>query len=65
MEKIKPSLAFGCPLKIYMFTGEYQGVLKGFIEPRREKRIVFAPIYRDREGKGLIDMTQVREEKDI
>lgn len=65
MEKIKPTLSFGYPLKIYQFTGEYQGVLQGFSEPIREKRIVFAPIYRDYEGKGLIDMSQLREEGEI
>lgn len=62
MEGIKKTLEFGFPLKIYQFTGEFQGILQGFYKAGRNKNTVFAPIYVDYEGKKVIDMTQVREE---
>lgn len=65
MKGIKPTLAFGCPLKIYQFTGEFQGVLQGFYKSAKNKKTVFVPIYVDYEGKRIIDMAQVREKGKI
>lgn len=62
MEGIKPTLGIGYPLKIYVFTGEFQGILQGFYKSARNKKNVWVPIYVDYEGKKLIDMTQIREE---
>lgn len=65
MSEPKPTITFGYPLKDYFFSGKYQGILRGFYKAFRNKKPIFAPIYYDKKGNSLIDMTQARGEKDI
>ncbi|GAI03668.1 unnamed protein product [marine sediment metagenome] len=65
MKKIKPTLGIGYPLKTYVFTGEFQGVLYGSDSITKCFKIVWAPIYVDYKGKKIIDITQIKGEGEI
>ncbi|PKP57763.1 hypothetical protein CVT91_09885 [Candidatus Atribacteria bacterium HGW-Atribacteria-1] len=59
MKYPKQTKKFGYPPKIYYFTGEYSKQALGYYKSKRNKKIVYAPIYENEKGERIIDMKQI------
>ena len=57
-KKIRETKEFGYPPESYHFTGEYSEQFQGYYRATRNKKIVYAPIYENKEGKTIVDMEQ-------
>ena len=55
----KQTKEFGYPPKIYNFTGEYSKQTQGYYKATRNKKIVYVPIYKSKDGETINDMTQI------
>jgi len=54
----KLTIISGYPPKIFKFTGKFQKRELGHYKARRNKKIVYVPIYKSADGEILIDMNQ-------
>ena len=57
---IKQNKLFGYPPELYGFTGEYSKQTYGYYKANRNKKVVYVPIYENKKGKRIIDMTQMK-----
>ena len=70
MEKVKPKARIEVEFphflpKIYEFTGEFSKQTLGCYKASRNKKIMYAPIYKSNDGTIIIDMTQLYKPKEI
>jgi len=59
MKYPKETKEIGYPPKEYRFTGKYSRQTQGYYKATRNKKIVYAPIYKNKEGQTIIDMGQI------
>ena len=56
MEHPVQVIEWGYPLKIFYFTGKYFERTIGYYKAMRNKRTIYVPIYKSKDGEVLHDM---------